>query len=420
MPNRNTLKYIKIRLQSGGVGIYFIVYCASVLVALIKILYIAAALVPEQMGIFISLTLISALMIYSSNLGVMDAYLSRTRSIQRGGALSALLRGQLYSVVTIMSGITTGIVMICAYAYLPSQEGTLNLSLAAAYIFLQPVQAASLIDLQADRKLIKYASYTLIKSAIPLIVIATTISLNPSYVDINLILLCEVVITGALIGLTIGSYRGKLLLKVRPLLVIKLAKQGIYFTGQGLLNNFSSNLDKWFVAMIYGMASAGAYSISNQMILAGSAFGGMITTYLTPTIIISNTNRSKIINIMTKWSATLVTAGSLLAIAILYILWGHITKYYIRYTLDFEIFACTAMTMAFIGSNFYEVYFRAAKNGEHYFYIQVVSNVLLIIFLSFVYFASLNIFWVAASVLFVKIFTWVTCFLVAKYHSNSK
>lgn len=408
------------RLQSSGAGIYFIVYAASVLAAFIKTLYIATALVPMQMGWFISLSLVSALMIYFCNLGIMDAYLIRTRSIQRREAPAALLRGQLYLFVTVMSGTATALILAFAYIYLPLQGEALNLALAVTYLFLQPLQAALLIDLQADRKLIKYASYTLIKSAVPLIVIATAISLKLTYVDINFVLMCEVVTTGALIGITVNNYRHRLILKFRPMLIMRLSKQGFYFTGHGLLNNLTSNLDKWFVLTSYGLASAGAYSISNQMILAGTAISGMITTYMIPNMTVNEANRSEVIKYLSIWSAALATAGAFISITIIYVFWEYVTHYYYQYSLTFETFAFAAATMAVIGTNFYEVYFRAVKYGKQYFYIQVASNLLLIILLSFVFFLSLNYSWVALSVLFVKMFIWATCFFIARHHSKLK
>ncbi len=419
MLNRIALKNVKKRLQVSDVGIYFIVYGASVVVALIKTLYIASALVPEQMGWFISLSLVSALMIYFCNLGVMDAYLIRTKIVQRRDATAALLRGQLYLVTVVMSSITTVLVVGYGYFYAQSQYQVLHLALVAAYLFLQPLQAALLIDLQADRKLIKYSTFTLIKSLAPLITIASTISINPIYVDINFVLICEVLTTSTLIGLAVSNYKHNLILKLRRKLVKRLAKQGIYFTGQTMLNNLSSNLDKWFVLTIYGLASAGAYSLSNQMILAGSAIGGMVTTYMTPHVTINRNNKKYIIKNMNMWSSVLAASVAILSLVGVYAFWENVIKYYSRYTLSFEVFAYSSVTMAFISANFYEVYFRATKSGKYYFNIHLASNIVLVLQLLTVYLLKLDVHWVAFSVMFVKIFIWTACRVVATLHSKS-
>ena len=117
MKNYHNIKNILKRLQKNSAGIYFFVYGSSVIVALIKTLCIAGALIPEQMGWFITISLLSAVMIYLSNLGVMDAYLIRTRIIQRRAVPAAVLRGQLYMVVTFVSATATTIILGYANFY---------------------------------------------------------------------------------------------------------------------------------------------------------------------------------------------------------------------------------------------------------------------------------------------------------------
>jgi hypothetical protein len=396
------------------------VYGASVLVAFIKTLYIASVLVPEQMGWFISLSLVAALMIYFSNLGVMDAYLIRTRSIQRRETSAGLLRGQLYLVAIVMSSTATVLILIYGYVYIPFQDQALNPTLAAAYLFLQPLQAASLIDLQADRRLGRYSSYMLIKSAAPLIAIATVRSLNSTYIDINFILICEVSTSAALFGITLSSYRHSLTFNPRLKLTMRLAKQGLYFTAQAMLNNLTSNIDKWFVLTSYGFASAGAYSISNQLILVGTTIAGMITTYMIPSMSLSERTRCDVIKRHNTWSVALAASGAILGTTAIYAFWGYITRFYYVYTLSFEIFACAAITMSFIGANFYEAYFRVTNSGKIYFFIQAAANVFLITLLTLVYFLKLDLYWVAISVMLAKAFTWAACRIWATRHSKSK
>ena len=420
MAERITQKKLLERFQPTDAWIYFLVYSASVLVAFIKTLYIAKALMPEQMGWFISLTLVSGLMIYFSNLGVMDAYLIRTRVIQRRETSAGLLRGQLYLVAIVMSGMTTMPILIYGYVYMQHQYQALNPSLAAAYLFLQPIQAATLIDLQADGRLRRYSSYILIKSAAPLIAIATARSLNSIYIDINFILICEVSTSAALIAITIGSYRHGLAFNPRLKLIMRLAKQGLYFTANAMLNNIASNIDKWFVLASYGFGSAGAYSISTQLILVGTTIAGMITTYMTPRIAHSECSLCNVIKRHNKWSAALAASGAILGTSFIYLFWGYITHNYSAYELSFEIFACAAITMSFIGANFYEAYFRVTNSGKLYFFIQVTSNVFLITLLTLVYFLRLDIYWVAIFVMIAKAFTWTACRILATRQSKRK
>lgn len=420
MPNLITLGILLKRLQTSEAGIYFIVYGVSVLFAFLKTLYSAFVLIPEQMGWFVSLSLVAALMIYACNLGVMDSYLIRTRSIQRRGPSAALLRGQLYLVAIVMCGATTALISAYGVFYFPLQVQAPNLALAAAYLFLQPLQAVAFIDLQADRKLRKYSIYTLVKSAAPLIAIVIGRSLNPTYVDINFILICEVTISAILIGITVNSYRQSITLRPRLKLIFRLIRQGLFFTAQAMLNNLTSNLDKWFVITNFGFASAGAYSIPNQLILIGTTIAGMLTTYMIPTISVTEDTRSDVIKYYNTWSAVLAALVATLSIAVLYMFWEYITHYYSRYTLSFEIFATASVTMAFIGANFYEAYFRITDSGKQFFFIQAVSNLLLIILLILVYLLSLDLYWVALSVMLAKMFTWATCRIWASRHSKSK